>query len=367
MTSYDKFDLNGQKIKLFTPGPVYTPDWILAEMAKANDTHRSKPYAEMHGLVKGKLRKLLHTKNDVLIWTNSGSGVMEACIKNLVGPDDKVLNLTCGAFGNRWASMAKSNGKNFVKKEIEWGTGFNPEIVKEELSKDKFSTVCITMNETSTGVMNPLWDIGPIIKDYGALLCVDAVSCMSGVNIDVDKWGIDVCLASTQKCFALPAGIAISAVSDAAFEKSKEVPNRGWYLDFQVMKKKSDLDQTPTTPSSPHIRGLNAILDHIFKEGPENRYERHNKMSSMVQKWALEQGFKLFAQEGYRSKTVTTIANSKGIDIGAWLKRTIESGYRFVNGYGKELKEKTFRIGTMGELTPTMVEEFLDVITKLLP
>lgn len=362
---YNLHDPEGQKIKLFTPGPVQVPEWALAELSKPNDTHRSKGYAELHGLVKGKLQKLLHTKNDILLWTNSGSGVMEACVRNLLGPEDKGIIFSCGAFGDRWATMAKSNGKNFTKVECEWGNGFTAEFVKEELAKDKYSVVFMQMNETSTGVMNPIWEIGPIVKEYGALLCIDAVSCMGGVDIDVDAWSIDVCLASTQKCFALPSGLAVSSVSQAAFDKAATTPNRGFYLDFITMKKKSDSNQTPTTPSIPHIRALNVTLDRIFEEGPENRYTRHRNLTSIIQEWARTAGFEIFAQKGFESQTVTTIKNTKAINVAEFVKKAIAKGYRFVNGYGN-LKEKTFRIAAMGWHTPVTVKEFLNVLTEIL-
>jgi aspartate aminotransferase-like enzyme len=366
--TYDKFDPEGQKIKLFTPGPVYVPDWVLHELAKPNDTHRSNPYRELHAMVKSKMQKLLHTQNDILIWTSSGTSVMEACVRNLIGPEDKAIFFPCGAFGERWAKMAKECGKDAEIINVEWGKGVSPELVKKELSKDKYSVVFVTLNETSTGIMNPLWDIGPIVKEYGALFCVDAVSAMAGVDIDVDKWGIDVVLASTQKCFALPPGLAVSSVSDAAFEKAKKVPNRGSYLDFITMQKKSIKNETPSTPAIPHIRALNKMLDHILdEEGPENRYKRHAELAAHVREWAVKQGFEIFSEEGFHSNTVVTIKNNLNIDIGSWVKKAIEKGYRFVNGYGDELKEKTFRIAAMGENTMKMLDEFLRVITDLLP
>ncbi len=365
--SYDSFADDGQKIKLFTPGPVYVPEWVLKELAKPNDTHRSNPYRELHTLVKNKVQKLLHTKNDILIWTNSATGIMEACVRNLIGPDDKAIFFPCGAFGDRWAKMAEQCGKNAVIKKVEWGKGVSPELVKEELSKDKYAVVFITLNETSTGVMNPLWDIGPIVKEHGALLCVDAVSAMAGVDIDVDKWSIDVVLASTQKCFALPPGLAISSVSEAAFEKAKTVPNRGSYLDFITMQKKSKNNETPSTPAIPQLRALNKMLDHILEEeGPENRYKRHAELATHVREWAKKQGFEVFSEEGYHSNTVVTITNNLNINVGSWVKKAIEKGYRFVNGYGAQLKEKTFRIAAMGENTKEMLDEFLGVITELL-
>jgi predicted phosphoserine aminotransferase len=367
MVDFNKFDYAGQKIKLFTPGPVYVPDWILAEMAKANDTHRSKPYTELHAMVKAKMQQLLHTKNDVLLWTNSATGVMEACVLNLIGPDDKALFLSCGDFGERWFKIAEACGKkNIVIKAIEPGEGFSPEMVKAEVEKEKYATVFITMNETSTGVMNPIWDIAPIVKKTGALLCVDAVSCMAGVDIDVDKWGIDVVLASVQKCFALPSGIAVSTVSNAAYEKAKTVPGKGEYFNFLTMKKSGDKNETPSTPSIAHLRALNKMLDHILnEEGPTNRYARHAKMADMIRAWGHKMGFDVLTKEGFHSNTVVTLKNTKNIDINAWVNRSIAAGYRFVNGYGK-LVDKTFRIAAMGEIQPKDVAEFLAVIEKLI-
>lgn len=366
MVDYNVFDPEGQKIKLFTPGPVYVPDWILKELAKPNDTHRCKPYQELHKSIKLKMQKLLHTKSDILLWTNSATGVMEACVRNLIGPNDKAIFFSCGDFGNRWEKIAKTNDKKCIKVEVPWGSGFTADQVKAELKKDKYSTVFITMNETSTGVMNPLWEIAPVVKEYGALLCVDAVSCIAGVDIDIDKWGIDVVLASVQKCFALPPGLSVCNVSEAAYKKAETVPGRGTYFDFLDMKASGEKNETPSTPVIPILRAMNKMLDYILDvETPQKRYARHDKMSSMVREWAVNKGFEVLTKEGFHSKTVTTIKNNKNINIEEWVKKSVAAGYRFVNGYGS-LKDKTFRIGTMGELTPEMVKEFLDVIEKLI-
>lgn len=365
--TFDSFDDEGQKIKLFTPGPVYVPDWVLAELAKPNDTHRSNPYRELHGAIKSKMQKLLHTQNDIFLWTCSGTAVMEACVQNLIGPNDKAIFFPCGAFGERWAKTAEQCGKadNAVIVNVEWGKGVSPELVKQELSKDKYDVVFVTMNETSTGIMNPIWEIGPIVKEHGALLCVDAVSCMAGVDINVDKWGVDVVLASTQKCFALPPGMAVSSVSQAALDKAKTVPYRGNYFDFLDMLKKSKTNETPSTPAIPLLRALNAMLDHIL-EDPEARYKQHADLAAQVRDWAKKQGFETFSEDGYHSNTVVTIKNNLGINVGSWVKKAISKGYRFVDGYGDELKGKTFRIAAMGEITTEMLDEFLGVLSDLL-
>ena len=149
----------GSQIKLFTPGPVYVPERILNEMAKPNDTHRSKPYSEMHQIAIEGLQKLLFTKNECFIFTSSATGIMEACVRNLVKSDEKALFFSIGAFGDRWYDIGASNGKNAIKEGVEWGGAITPEFAQEVLQKDKYSVVFIQANETSTGIYNPINDV----------------------------------------------------------------------------------------------------------------------------------------------------------------------------------------------------------------
>ncbi|MBY9008192.1 MAG: alanine--glyoxylate aminotransferase family protein [Candidatus Lokiarchaeota archaeon] len=365
--SDDHFNKNkGSILKLFTPGPVKVPDRVLNAMALANDTHRSKPYSEMHKLAVEGLQKLLFTKNDCLIFTSSATGIMEACVRNLIKKDEKALFLSIGAFGDRWYEIGVSNGKESIKADIEWGKALTPEIVKEELSKHDYAIVCIQANETSTGVYNPLNEIIPIIKDSGALICVDATSSMAGIKLEVDKLNIDVCLASVQKCFALPPGLALCSISSKALEKTKEVKDRGLYLDFLSIQKKNIVYQTPNTPPIPQIRGLVVQLDHILnQEGIENRFERHKTLGKRTREWANEIGFELFPEKGYESDTVSTMKNSINIDFEKMISTLLTKGYRIVNGYGS-LKNKTFRIGHMGEITINELDNMLEVLTDII-
>ena len=356
----------GSKIKLFTPGPVHVPERLLEELAKPNDTHRSKPYSEMHQSVTEGLQKLLYTKNDCLIFTSSATGVMEACVRNLIKDDEKALFLSIGAFGDRWHQIGGLNGKNAVKESIEWGKPVTPEVAKEALSKDKYSVICLQSNETSTGVYNPLDEVVPILKESGALVCVDATSSMAGIKVEVDKLGIDVCLASVQKCFALPPGLAVCSISDAAIEKAGQVKNRGFYLDFLTLLKKNKAYQTPTTPPIPQIRGLAAQLDYILnKEGLEERFKRHEQLGKRTRMWARDLPFEMFPEKGYESNTVSTMKNSLDIDFAKMVAQMLEKGYRIVNGYGS-LANKTFRIGHMGEILLKDLEEMLTVLTDVI-
>ncbi len=356
----------GSQLKLFTPGPVHVPERVLKELAKPNDTHRSQAYSEMHQIATEGLQKLLFTKNECLIFTSSATGIMEACVRNLVKDDEKALFFSIGAFGDRWYNIGVTNGKNSVKEGVEWGKAITPEFAQEALDKDNYSVVFIQSNETSTGVYNPIDEVVPIVKDTGALICVDATSSMAGVKVDVDRLGIDVCLASVQKCFALPPGLAVCSVSHATFEKAAEVKNRGLYFDFIELKKRSAKHQTPTTPPIPQIRGLTTQLDYILnKEGVEKRFERHEQLGKRTREWVRDMDLKMFPEKGYESNTVSTISNSLNLDIPKMVSKLLEKGYRIVNGYG-QLVNKTYRIGHMGEIQIKDLEEMLKDLTEII-
>ncbi|MBN1800597.1 MAG: alanine--glyoxylate aminotransferase family protein [Candidatus Lokiarchaeota archaeon] len=359
----------GSPIKLFTPGPVKVPERVLDALKLPNDTHRSTFYRELHQEVKEGLQKLLYTKNECLIFPSSATGVMEGCIRNLLDENEKGLFLSIGAFGDRWYSAGVDNGKNCVKEGVEWGKAITPEFLQDVLSKDKYSVVFLQSCETSTGVYNPIDELVPIIKDYGALACVDGTSSMAGIKAEVDKIGIDVFLASVQKCFALPPGIAVASISEEALAKATNIKNRGMYFDFITLVKKNKVNECPNTPAIPQIRGLAIQLDYFLnQEGLENRFNRHAQLGKRTRIWARDMNLEMFPEKGYESDTVSTMNNSLNIDMAKAVKTMLEKGYRIVNGYG-DLVNKTFRIGHMGEITIQELEEMLkilsDVITRV--
>ncbi|HID32624.1 MAG TPA: alanine--glyoxylate aminotransferase family protein, partial [bacterium (Candidatus Stahlbacteria)] len=232
--------------------------------------------------------------------------------------------------------------------------------------KDHYDAVALVHNETSTGVRNPIEGIAEVVKDYpDTLFLVDAVSSLLGDKIEIEKLGIDVCLASVQKCFALPPGMAVCVVSEKALNRSGEVTDKGYYFDFLVFKKYwEDRKQTPTTPCISIIQALDYQLDKIKSEGVENRYNRHKEMAGVVQDWARKY-FAMFSEEGYHSLTVSAITNNRSISVADLNKELGKQGYMISNGYGK-LKEKTFRIAHMGDLTADDVKDLLGRIDSIL-
>lgn len=350
--------------KLFIPGPVEVLPEVLEKLSTPLIGHRTREYSELHARVRAKLQELLYTKNKVFLSTSSGTGVMEACVRNCVS--GKLLSLICGEFGERWYEIAKSNGKEADALRVDLGKAIRAEMVRDALASGRYDAVALTHNETSTGVMNPLAEIGAVLQEFpDVVFMVDAVSSMGGARIEVDRWGIDVCLSSTQKGFGLPPGFAVFSVSEKALRKAATIPNRGCYFDFLTFNEYDEKNQTPTTPSLPHIFALDYQLAKWFKEGMERRFERHIQMAQACRHWAKERGFALFAEAGYESVTLTTVDNTRGINVGALNTELGKRGFMISAGYGK-LKDQTFRIAHTGDITLDDLSELLGVIDEIL-
>ena len=214
--------------------------------------------------------------------------------------------------------------------------------------------------------MNPVQGIAELLhaKYPDVLLLVDAVSGMAGAKIEFDEWGLDVCLAGVQKCFALPPGLTVCAVSDRARARALEVPNRGHYFAYDQMDKKYEGHQTPATPAISLIQALNKQMDDILAEGLENRWARHIEMAEIVRAWARKY-FRLYGDERYLSNTVTNVENTRGISVAGLNEELAKRGAMLSNGYGS-LKEKCFRIAHMGDLQVQDINWLLEQIDDIL-
>ncbi len=334
--------------KLFIPGPTEVSDEILQAMATPMIGHRSSAYAELHQAVETKLKKLLNAERRVFLFSSSSTGVMEGAIRNAVGK--KVLNTLNGEFSRRWWEIAKSCGVETETIEVEPGKAITPELVAAALARGGFDTLCLTYNETSTGILGPLEDTARLVraKYPDVVILVDAVSCMAGTPIDFDGWGLDVCLAGVQKCFALPPGLTVCAVSERALQRAATIPHRGYYFDFLDNEKFAAKFNTPATPAISLLYALDKQMDRMFEEGLESRYARHLAMADHCRTWGRTR-FSLYGDERYLSPTITHITNP-GFDFSALSKELGKRGAQISDGYGP-FKGKTFRIGHMGDLT----------------
>ncbi len=336
--------------KLFIPGPTDVAPEILAEMARPMMGHRSKAASELQRRISNNLRRILLTENEILLSTSSGTGFMEGAVRSCTAKKAAIFSV--GAFGKKWFKIARGNGVEADLFESELGEATTPEMVDKALSSGEYDTICVTHNETSTGIQNPVEEISEVLKKYPDVVwCVDAVSSAAGSKIETDKLGIDVLVTSTQKAFALPPGMAICSLSKKAYERTASVKNRGCYFDlrdiYDVIQKKDY--QYTNTPCVSIMFAMDLQLQRILQEGVENRFARHTKMAEFVRAWA-EKYFGIFANKKHLSNTLTVIKNTREISVAELNKKLQERGMQLGNGYG-DLKEKTFRIAHMGELS----------------
>ncbi len=351
--------------KLFIPGPTEVAPEVLAAMSLPMMGHRSKVASELQRRISDNLRRVLLTKNEILLSTSSGTGFMEGAVRSCTAK--RAAMFSVGAFGKKWYKIAKMNGVPADFFESEPGEPTTPEMVEAALSTGKYDTVCITHNETSTGIQNPFEEIAEVMKKYPDVVwCADAVSSAAGAKIETDKLGVDVLVTSTQKALALPPGMAICALSQKAYERTAKVENRGCYFDlrdiYDVIQKKDY--QYTNTPCVSIMYAMDIQLQRIMQEGVENRFKRHEEMAAFVRAWADEY-FGIFSNRKYLSKTLTVIKNTRGISVGDLNKELIKRGMQLGNGYG-DFKEKTFRIAHMGELTTddmrSVTENIVDIL-----
>jgi predicted phosphoserine aminotransferase len=349
---------------LFIPGPTDVEPDVLAAQAQPMIGHRSAALAELLARLQPRLRQVFRTSRRVYLTASSGTGLIEGALRNCVGR--RLLACTCGAFGQRWAEAAEANGLPCDRLEAEWGQPNLAEQVRIALGQADYDALLVVHTETSTGVENPLQQIAAAARAArpGLVILVDAVSSAGGVPLETDAWGLDVVVTSSQKCFALPPGLAFAAVSDRALERARTIPRRGLYFDFVRMEEHLQRDSTPATPAISLLYALDVQLDRMLAEGLPARFERHQALAAMAQAWAAER-FGLFAPEGYRARTVTAVVNTRSLDVAALNAHLAAHGMTLANGYGK-LKGRTFRVGHMGEIRPADVQALLDRIDDFL-
>ena len=346
--------------RLFIPGPIKVDDDVLQQMARPTLGHRGKEYSQLQGDTVEMLKKILFTDQNVFLSTSSGSGIWEAAIRNCVAPDETVLCTCCGAFSDKWADVAELCGRKVDRLNVEWGQATTPELIEARLAEGKYTAITLVYNETSTGLTNPVYDISKMMKEKypDVLVFVDTVSGMAGLPLHFDELGWDVAFASVQKAFGIPPGFTVAAVSNRAVEKSKSVPDRGYYFNFELWAKNAAKSQTLVTPSVQHILALNYQCQKLVNEGMENVWARHKTMAEFVRGWAKEK-FEIFCQEQYASNTLTTVKNTRGINVAETIKAVQDKHNTiFGNGYGK-LKEETFRIAHMGDINMDDLKELL--------
>lgn len=337
---------------LMIPGPTPVPETALLEMAKHPLGHRSSEFSSILKETYADLKWLFQTKEDVFIYTASGTGAMDAALSNILNPGDKVLSLVIGNFGERWAKIAESRGAEVERLSVEWGSAISPKELKERLDADinkEIKVVTLTHNETSTGVTNLLKDLMDIINEHGALSVVDGVTSVGAMPVKMDEWNIDILISGSQKGFMIPPGLAFLACSERAMKAYEECKYPSFYFDFKAHKKAVAGDSTPFTPAVSLIMALNKTLKMMKEEGLEDIYARHKKLATGLRAALKAIGLEMFvSDESIASFAITSVLPPKGISVPD-IRKGMKQDFDIVvaNGQG-QLKDKIFRMGTLG-------------------
>ena len=340
------------KTLLMIPGPTPVPENVLLEMAKSPVPHRSSEFSRIFDEVNEDLKWIFQTKNDVFIFASSGTGAMDAALSNLVNPQDKVLSLVIGNFGERWAKIAESHGAAAERMTVPYGEVINPAELKARLDKDvnkEIKIVTMTHSETSTGAVNDIKTLCKIIREHGALSVVDGVTSVGAMDLKTDEWGIDVVVSGSQKGFMIPPGLAFLTASDRAFEVHKQCKYPGFYFNWSSYKKSLANHTTPYTPAVNLVIALHTALKMLKAEGLENIFARHKSNALLLRDCLRQMGLKLFVEDDTKaSYAVTSVFPPDGISVPD-IRKVLKEDYDIIIANGQnDLKDKIFRIGTLG-------------------
>jgi len=354
-------------LKLFTVGPVACYPEVLREMGRQMYSHRSKEYIALHYETVRLLKRFLETENQIFLFSSTGTGFMEASVRNCVR--DSLLCCVNGSFGKRFADVAAANGRNVERLEPPLGEPILPDVLEDALARcPEVEAVALTHNETSAGLINPLKELAEASKAYGKLVFVDAVSSMGGTEIKVDEWGIDVCFSSSQKCFGVPPGLAIGSVSEEALDRSEKAMDKGWYFDFKLWESYQKRGVgTPVTSVIPQIAGLNMILKLIEERGGKGWYfDLYRERNMRIRRGIERLGLSTFPRRGYESPTVSCVNAPEGVEGTLIYEGMRGKGFELAKGYGA-LISTTFRIGNMGHIEAGDIDLMLDALGEVLP
>ncbi len=340
------------KTFLMIPGPTPVPESVMLEIAKHPIGHRSSEFSSILEEVYANLKYVFQTKNDVFMFTSSGTGAMCAALENLVNPGDKVLSLVIGNFGNRWVKIAQSRGADVEKIEVEPGQVIDPEVLRARLAQDvekQIKIVTLTHSETSTGAANDVKTLCSIIKEHGALSVVDGVTSVCAMPCKPDEWGINVLVSGSQKGFMIPPGLAFLTADEKAWKVYEQCEHPSFYFDWGAHRKSVQANSTPFTPAVNLISGLNVALKMIKEEGIDNMNARHKRHSMALRAAVRAIGLELVVKDDNNaSHSITSIFPPEGISVPD-IRKTLKQDFDIVVANGQnQLKDKIFRMGTLG-------------------
>jgi aspartate aminotransferase-like enzyme len=355
-------------VNLRIPGPTPCPPEVLAAMARPMIDHRGPEFAALQEGILPRLKSAFQTKGDVLIVTASGTGGLESAIVNTLSPGDRVLAVSIGNFGERFAQIARAYGADVTTLRFESGAAADPDQIARALAADpSIKAVLVTHNETSTGVTNPLEQIAAAVRPSGALILVDAISSLTSIPVKSDAWGLDVVVSGSQKGWMVPPGLVFVSMSERAWQAYERATMPRYYFDLRLYRDSIARGQTPQTPAVSLYFALDAALDMLEAEGWESIYTRHQSCADLTRRGAKRLGLELLADERFASNTVTAVKLPPGVDVSRLRKTMREQHGVVVAGGQGALSGKIIRIGHLGLVNEEDMRATLDALEQALP
>jgi aspartate aminotransferase-like enzyme len=355
----DRFEPN-----LRIPGPTGLPPSVREAGARQMINHRGPEFAAMLGRILTGMQPFFGTTGDIAIVTTAGTGGLEAAVVNTLSPGDRVLGVSIGAFGDRFAKIARTYGADVTKLDVEWGQAADPAALRAELERDHgYKAVLLTHNETSTGVMNPIPQLAAVIREVApdALILVDSVSGLGAVPFEMDAWGVDVVVTGSQKAWMSAPGLAMIAASPRAWTAMETATMPRVYLDLRAHRESHAAGQTPWTPALAVLYQVDEGIRLMQADGAAAVFARHAACAAAARAGLTALGFQLFADQRFASKTVTAAHVPDDLDWKAFNSEVKRRGLVLAGGQGK-LTGKIFRLGHLGSVT---VEEILGAMSVL--
>jgi aspartate aminotransferase-like enzyme len=355
----DRFEPN-----LRIPGPTALPPSVREAGARQMINHRGPEFAAMLGRILAGMKPYFGTTSDIAMLTAAGTGGLEAAVVNTLSPGDRVLGVSIGSFGDRFAKIARTYGADVTKIELEWGQAAEPASVREALrSGPDPKAVLLTHNETSTGVMNPIPELAAAVREEApdALILVDSVSGLGAVPFEMDAWGVDVVVTGSQKAWMAAPGLAMIAASERAWTAMETATMPRVYLDLRAHRESHAAGQTPFTPAIAVVYQVDEGIRLMTAEGAESIFARHEACAAASRAGLTALGFELFADPRFASRTVTAAIVPDDLDWKAFNTEVKRRGLILAGGQGK-LTGKIFRLGHLGSVT---LEEILGAMSVL--
>ena len=355
----DRFEPN-----LRIPGPTGLPPSVREAGARQMINHRGPEFAAMLGRILDGMKPYFGTTNDIAIITTAGTGGLEAAIVNTLSPGDRVLAVSIGSFGDRFAKIARTYGADVTTIEVEWGHAADPTVLRAALERDAdYRAILLTHNETSTAVMNPIPELAAVVRELApeALILVDSVSGLGAVPFEMDAWGVDLVVTGSQKAWMSAPGLAMIAASDRAWTAMATATMPRVYLDLRVHRDSHAIGQTPWTPAIAVIYQVDEGIRLMNAEGPESVFARHEACAAATRAGLTALGLELFADQRFASRTVTGAIVPDDLDWKTFNGEIKRRGVVLAGGQGK-LTGKIFRLGHLGSVT---LEEILGAMSVL--